>query len=56
MLNFYTHKLGTTALALVCLVTFSSGSVYGMDNQIEEKDKIENNSILSINPQSFIKN
>lgn len=56
MLNFYTHKLGTTALALVCLGTFSSGSVYGMDNQIEEKDKIENNSILSINPQSFIKN
>jgi hypothetical protein len=49
MLNFYTHKLGTTALALVCLGTFSSGSAYGMDDKIEEKDKIETNSPPSIN-------
>ena len=38
MLNSYTHKLGTTALALVCLGTFASGSVYGMKEEIETKD------------------
>jgi hypothetical protein len=36
MLKFYAQKLGTTALTVVCLGTFSSGSVYGMDDQSED--------------------